>query len=89
MQGILQVALGTDAGDLQSPDAASQSQQMLEAGVVSQQGPEFGDASQQGPEFGDASQQGPESDACQLMTLHADSDDDVDQVLLAGRFGCV
>ena len=62
---------------------------MLEAGVVSQQGPEFGDASQQGPEFGDASQQGPESDACQLMTLHADSDDDVDQVLLAGRFGCV
>ena len=89
MQGILQVALGTDAGDLQSPDAASQSQQMLEAGVVSQQGPECGDASQQGPEFGDASQQGPESDACQLMTLHADSDDDVDQVLLAGRFGCV
>ena len=89
MQGILQVALGTDAGDLQSPDAASQSQQMLEAGVVSQQGPECGDASQQGPEFGDASQQGPESDACQLMTLHADSDDDVGQVLLAGRFGCV
>jgi len=89
VQGTLQLALGTDAGDLQSPDAASQSQQMLEAGVVSQQGPESGDASQQGPEFGDASQQGPESDACQLMTLHADSDDDVDQVLLAGRFGCV
>ncbi|KAA6426037.1 MAG: hypothetical protein FRX49_03889 [Trebouxia sp. A1-2] len=38
--GSLQLALGTDAGDPELPDAASQSQQKPNAGVVHQQGPE-------------------------------------------------